>query len=153
MKGNWTQFLRQLINEELDEMAKSGRVSKNIIVVDKDKVNRLKKLHAGTWIEEMFDALEEAGENGLSRLEIASTVDKNDMLIRPKIKSLIQIGALSDGEYSKPIKSTSKPKPTEEPSSEKASSEEPSQEDIDALGADFFDWLNTLPKVRKQNRG
>ena len=38
MKGNWTQFLKQLINEELDEMAKSGRVSKNIIIVDKDKI-------------------------------------------------------------------------------------------------------------------
>ena len=151
MKGNWTQFLKQLINEELDEMAKSGRVSKNIIIVDKDKVNRLKKLHAGTWIEEMFDALEEAGENGLSRLEIASIVDKNDMLIRPKIKSLIQIEALSDGEYNRPIKTKSKP--TEEPSQKQPNSEKPSQEDIDIFGADFFDWLDTLPKVRKQNRG
>jgi hypothetical protein len=151
MKGNWTQFLRNLINEELSEMAKSGRVSKNIIIVDQDKVSRLKKLHTNTWIEEMFDALEEAGEKGLSRLEIASIVDKNDMLIKPKIKSLIQIGALSDGEYSKPIKTVSKS--TEEPSQEEPSSNKPSQEDIDALGADFFDWLDTLPKVRKQNRG
>jgi hypothetical protein len=151
MKGNWTQFLKQLINEELDEMAKSGRVSKNIIIIDKDKANRLKILHAGTWIEEMFDALEEAGEKGLSRLEIASTVDKNDMLIRPKIKSLIQIGALSDGEYNRPIKT--KLKPTDEPSQKQPNSEKPSQEDIDALGADFFDWLDSLPKVRKQNRG
>lgn len=143
MKGNWTQFLKQLINEELDEMAKSGRVSKNIIIIDKDKVNRLKILHAGTWIEEMFDALEEAGEKGLSRLEIASIVDKNDMLVKPKIKSLIQIGALSDGGYSKPIKQKTTSQ-TQQPTTS-----EPSQEDIDFFGADFFEKLAQLTTPKR----
>jgi len=144
MKNNWTQYLRKLINEELDEMAdKQGRVSKNVVIADEDKVTRLKKLHAGTWIEEMLDALEEAGENGLSRLEIADIVDKNDMLVKPKIKSLIQIGALSDGGYSKPIKQKTTSQ-TQQPTTS-----EPSQEDIDLFGADFFEKLAQISSPKR----
>ena len=125
MKDKLVHIIRKLVNEELGE-AKQGRIGKTVKIVDKAKADRLKKFHNNTkWIVEMIDAIEKAGDKGISRLDIADELiekissfnnqrtDKIATFIRPKITSLIQLGVFSEGDYSTPL--VSRPKPSEEP--------------------------------------
>jgi len=131
MRDKLINIIRKLVTKELGE-AKQGRVGKTIKIVDKTKADRLKKFHSNTeWIVEMIKAIEEAGDKGISRLDIASELiekissfnnqreDKIATFIRPKITSLIQMGVFSEGDYSTPLvsrpKSSEEPKPSEEP--------------------------------------
>lgn len=92
MANRLIQTLRNIIKEELDEMA---RPSFSLKILDKNKAERIKKLHSGHWVSEMIDLIINAGENGTSRGEIADALDKNPRMLQNELKALQDNGIIS----------------------------------------------------------
>ena len=101
--------------------AKQGRSSDNIVIADKEKAKRLKVLHSNTpEIVEMITALEKAGDEGLSSIQIADALIKNISklqnkraenyvtILRPKINSLVKSGIITKGGSNPDVSSNEK---------------------------------------------
>lgn len=112
MKDKLYNIIREMI---LDEMPKNaqGNISKNIIIVNIDKANRLKELFANSdshkWISEMIDMLIEAGETGVDRNTIIKNLARINSSYKlsgvpEEIRSLEASGVLAKGGLSRPKK-------------------------------------------------
>ena len=79
--------------QKLKEMA---RTANNIKIGDPAKVTLLRKLYGGTWKGNMLDAVEKAGEAGISQLELALAVGKKSQPeINPAVNEFLKVGAFA----------------------------------------------------------
>jgi len=92
MANKLVNIIRNLVKEELSEMA---RPSFSLKVLDKDKAERLKKLHAGHWVGKMIDLVLKAGEEGTSRGKLADELGKNPRMLQNELKALQDNGIFS----------------------------------------------------------
>jgi len=77
----------------IGEMA---RTANNIKIGDPAKVTLLRKLYGGTWKGNMLDAVEKAGEAGISQLELALAVGKKSQPeINPAVNEFLKVGAFA----------------------------------------------------------
>jgi len=82
-----------LAEAELEEMA---RKANNLKVGDQDKFTAAKNLYANSWIGELLNAVEEAGEEGISIKSLTEKVGKKASAnINPLIQELKSIGAIA----------------------------------------------------------
>lgn len=92
-KTNAVNDLKAGGDVELEEMA---RTANNIKIGDPAKVTLLKKLYGGTWKGNMLDAVEKAGEAGISQLELALAVGKKSQPeINPAVNEFLKVGAFA----------------------------------------------------------
>jgi len=92
MANKLVNIIRNLVKEELSEMA---RPSFSLKVLDKDKAERLSKLHAGHWVGDMIDLVLKAGEEGTSRGKLADELGKNPRMFQNELKALQDNGIFS----------------------------------------------------------
>lgn len=92
MANKLVNIIRNLVQEELSEMA---RPSFSLKVLDKDKAERLRKLHAGHWVGDMIDLVLKAGEEGTSRAKLADELNKNPRMLQNELKALQDNGIFS----------------------------------------------------------
>jgi len=92
MANKLVNIIRNLVKEELSEMA---RPSFSLKVLDKDKAERLSKLHAGHWVGDMIDLVLKAGEEGTSRGKLADELGKNPRMLQNELKALQDNGIFS----------------------------------------------------------
>lgn len=92
--GKLVNYLRNIIKEELNEMAAPAFSLK---IIDKNKAERIKNLHSGHWVSEMIDLIIDSGENGITRNEIANALDVNPMKLNDEIRALQDNGIISRG--------------------------------------------------------
>lgn len=92
--GKLTQLIRGMVQEELSEMAAPAF---SIKVLDKDKAERLKKLHSGHWVGKFIDLIITSGEKGITRNEAADALDINPMKLNDEIKALQDSSIISRG--------------------------------------------------------
>lgn len=92
MANKLVNIIRNLVQEELSEMA---RPSFSLKVLDKDKAERLSKLHAGHWVGDMIDLVLKAGEEGTSRGKLADELGKNPRMLQNELKALQDNGIFS----------------------------------------------------------
>jgi len=104
MANKLVNIIRNLVKEELSEMA---RPSFSLKVLDKDKAERLKKLHAGHWVGDMIDLVLKAGEEGTSRGKLADELGKNPRMLQNELKAL-----QDNGIFSKDTPTVEKPEKT-----------------------------------------
>jgi len=110
-----------LAEAELEEMA---RKANNLKVDNQEKFTAAKNLYANSWIGELLNAVEEAGEEGISIKSLTEKVGKKASAnINPLIQELKSIGAIS------------LTRTTEEPEMEEPEAEEP---ETTTPGSDFF---------------
>jgi len=106
---------------ELEEMARKANTLK---VGDQEKFTAAKNLYANSWIGELLNAVEEAGEEGISIKLLTEKVGKKASAnINPLIQELKSIGAID------------LTRTTEEPEVEEPEAEEP---ETTTPGSDFF---------------
>jgi hypothetical protein len=84
MANKLVNIIRNLVKEELSE----SRPHFSLKVLDKDKAERLKKLHAGHWVGKMIDLVLKAGEEGTSRGKLANELGKNPKMLQNELKAL-----------------------------------------------------------------
>ncbi len=92
--GNLVNLIRGMVQEELSEMAAPSFSMK---ILDKDKAERLKKLHSGHWVGELIDLIIKSGENGVTRGEAADALSINPMKLNDEIKALQDNNIISRG--------------------------------------------------------
>jgi hypothetical protein len=92
--GKLINALRQLVKEELNELAAPAFSLK---VIDMDKAERVKDLHSGHWVSKLINLIIDAGENGITRGEAADILDMNPMKLNDEIKALQDSGIISRG--------------------------------------------------------
>jgi len=92
--GNLVNLIRGMVQEELSEMAAPSFSMK---ILDKDKAERLKKLHSGHWVGELIDLIIKSGENGVTRGEAADVLNINPMKLNDEIKALQDNNIISRG--------------------------------------------------------
>ena len=118
MENKLRHIISTIITEELNEMA---RIPTMLIIGDTTKLEHAKRLYDDEtfWVRKMIDAVEAAGETGISRMGyeieggeyidgLTDIADKSQLLVNPKIKDLINIGlfAESGSIIPKKVKST-----------------------------------------------
>ena len=118
MENKLRHIISTIITEELNEMA---RIPTMLIIGDATKLEYAKRLYDDEtfWVRKMIDAVEAAGETGISRMGyeieggeyidgLTDIADKSQLLVNPKIKDLINIGlfAESGSIIPKKVKST-----------------------------------------------
>jgi hypothetical protein len=118
MENKLRHIISTIITEELNEMA---RIPTMLIIGDATKLEHAKRLYDDEtfWVRKMIDAVEAAGETGISRMGyeieggeyidgLTDIADKSQLLVNPKIKDLINIGlfAESGSIIPKKVKST-----------------------------------------------
>lgn len=160
------KYIREMVESELAEMA---RISTNIKLGDAKKVAAAKKLHAGTWIEDLITAVEETGETGIPQPALAKALGKSGMqAINPIVRKFVDAGVLTKGELSqakkeKPESTGVKGRPTSEKTLmakavnsklEADSNYEPTEDELAMLGSEFIEKLRmrvmgTLRRGRK----
>jgi len=87
-------LIRELVAKEMAE-AKQGRIAKSITIVNPEKANKVKQLYSGYWIEELIDALQGAGEAGMSLNNLVDALNQPREKVRVEIVSLKNLGVLS----------------------------------------------------------
>lgn len=95
MANKLVNIIRHLVKEEINEMAGPAFLLK---IVDKDKAERLKRLHAGTWVADMIDILIKVGDTGITRKRDKKTGKEglSDLLNKIPESLNLQIKALQD---------------------------------------------------------
>jgi len=102
MKNKLRQVISTLITEELNEMA---RIATTLIIGDAAKLAKAKSLFGSeSWIGKMVNAVEEAGESGITRNELIDITNKNQLALNPKIKDFLEIGLFREAGLSVPKK-------------------------------------------------
>ena len=93
------QHIREIIEQELNELARISTLHK---IGDAKKAAALKKLHAGTWIEDMINAVEKGGETGITRNDIVVATGKgHTAAVSPMIRKLLDAGVFVLGSLAK----------------------------------------------------
>jgi hypothetical protein len=156
--GNLRNIIREMVNQELDELA---RISTNIKIGNPEKFTAAQELYAGTWIGDMLDFVEEAGETGIPQPDLARKLGKSgQQAINPKVRAFLEDEILSKGELSvakkeKAPSSGIKGRPTSEKTliakavNQKLEADaeyQPSEEELEALGPEFIEKLRMRVK-------
>lgn len=151
-------IIREIVEQELDEMA---RISTNIKIGDAEKLAAAKELYSGTWLGDMIDFVEAAGETGIPQPELAKKLGKSGMQsINPKIRDFVEANIFSKGELSvpkkeKPESSGIKGRPTSEKTLmaktvnsklEADANYEPTEAELAMLGDEFIEKLRMRVK-------
>jgi hypothetical protein len=151
-------IIREMVEAELSEMA---RISTNIKIGDTEKLAAAKELYAGTWLGDMINFVEEAGEKGIPQPELAKKLGKSGMQsINPKIRDFVEANIFAKGELSvpkkeKPESSGAKGRPTSEKTliakdvNSKLEADinyEPTEDELAALGPEFIEKLKMRVK-------
>ena len=159
MENKLRHIISTIITEELNEMA---RIPTMLIIGDATKLEYAKRLYDDEtfWVRKMIDAVEAAGETGISRMGyeieggeyidgLTDIADKSQLLVNPKIKDLINIGlfAESGSIIPKKVKSTEVEADNEYQANEA---------ELETLGVEFIEKLRmrvkgTLKRGRKAN--
>jgi len=149
-----------LEEDNLDELA---RIATTIKIGDKEKANSAKELYAGKWKSALIDAVEKAGDAGISQPDLATALGKgSQQAINPTVREFITAGVLTQGEAKiaksneepksekkqKTVKPAKASKPKSEPKVEKDEEDAPEVEDT-YYKADEEDNVDTEkePKV------
>ena len=180
MENKLRHIISTIITEELNEMA---RIPTMLIIGDATKLEHAKRLYDDEtfWVRKMIDAVEAAGETGISRMGyeieggeyidgLTDIADKSQLLVNPKIKDLINIGlfAESGSIIPKKVKSTevgqrgrkvgNKTLVAKEVNSKLEADNEyqANEAELETLGAEFIEKLRmrvkgTLKRGRKAN--
>ena len=151
-------LIREMVNQELDELA---RISTNIKIGNPEKFAAAQDLYAGTWIGDMLDFVEEAGEAGIPQPDLARKLGKSgQQAINPKVRAFLEDEILSKGELSVPKKEKApstgiKGRPTSEKTlvakavnqkMEADAEYQPSEDELAALGPEFIEKLRMRVK-------
>lgn len=106
--------LAQLVREVVDfylyeenEKKYTGAPSYGYKIVDKAKAEKVKTLYAGHYIADLINAVEEAGEEGITRGGLSKLLDIKDMKLNDDLKALSDNGVISRGRPEKPEKAPS----------------------------------------------
>jgi hypothetical protein len=122
------------------EVNKSGAVSETELeelasykffrVADRAKFDALKDIYAGTLDARVLDAIEEAGEQGITQANLASALGIASALINPILKKFGSVNAITLPVSEKPGKAAAEEPEMEEPETEEptTSTEEPGSE-------------------------
>ena len=152
------QYIHEMVENELAEMA---RISTNIKIGNSDKLAAAKELYSGTWIADMIDYVEQAGETGIPQPDLARKLGKSGMQsINPKIRDFVEAEIFTKGDLSVPKKEKPesggiKGRPTSEKTliaktlNSKLEADInyiPSEEEVEALGNEFIDKLRMRVK-------
>jgi len=99
-------------------------------VADRAKFDALKDIYAGTLEARVLDAVEEAGEQGITQANLASALGLASALINPILKKFGSVNAITLPVSEKPGKAAAEEPEMEEPETEEptASTEEPGSE-------------------------
>lgn len=150
MENKLRQVISTLITEELNEMA---RIATTLAIGDTTKLAKAKSLFGSdNWIGKMIDAVEAAGEAGITRDVLIDATGKNYTILQPKIKDFIEIGLFTEAGLSAPNKTLVA---TEVNSKIEADNEyQPNESELETLGAEFIERLRmrvkgTLKRGRK----
>jgi len=153
-----SQIIREMVNQELDELA---RISTNIKVGDAEKAEAAKELYAGTWIADMIDYVLKADSGGIPQPELARMLGKSgQQAINPKVRDFLEANIFSKGELSVPKKekeetSGVKGRPTSEKTIlaktvnsklEADANYEPTEDELAMLGPEFIEKLRLRVK-------
>jgi hypothetical protein len=85
---------KRYINIEDNNISEMARTPNNVKVGDLAKMAVAKKLYSGTWKGDMLDAVEKAGEAGISQMGLAKAVGKTSQpAINPSVNEFLKIGA------------------------------------------------------------
>jgi hypothetical protein len=91
--GKPVTVVTKVAESELEEMA---RKANNLKVDNQEKFTAAKNLYANSWIGELLNAVEEAGEEGISIKSLTEKVGKKASAnINPLIQELKSIGAIA----------------------------------------------------------
>ena len=152
------QYIHEMVENELAEMA---RISTNIKIGNSDKLAAAKELYSGTWIADMIDYVEQAGETGIPQPDLARKLGKSGMQsINPKIRDFVEAEIFTKGDLSVPKKEKPesggiKGRPTSEKTlmakdvnskMEADGNYEPTEDELAMLGAEFVEKLRARVK-------
>jgi hypothetical protein len=98
--------IRLILKEEYSEMNELARIAKTLKIGDKDKaqavIEKFKLLGKKTWIATMIEKVMEAGETGITQVDLAKALGKIDefgdgrqQAINPEVRSLLDGGVFS----------------------------------------------------------
>ncbi len=147
-----------MVETELDEMA---RIPIMITIGDKEAAEAAKEFHAGTWVEGLIQAVQNAGEAGIDRPTLAKKLGMQQQGIQKKMVDFIASGlfkqtGLKVPKKEKPESSGVKGRPTSEKTLmakavnsklEADANYEPTEDELEMLGAEFIE------KLRKRVKG
>ena len=96
-KGTNPSDIKKVTSQGIDvELKEMARTANKIKLGDPAKVALLRKLYGGTWKGNMLDAVEKAGEEGISQLELALAVGKKSQpAINPAVSEFLKVGAFA----------------------------------------------------------
>lgn len=112
--NKFAQIVREIVDAYLDEDKKyTGAPSFGYTIADKSKADKVKSMFSGHYIADLIDAVEAAGESGIARKELATTLsEKTGKKISPELlnvdlNSLSVNGVISKGRPEKAEKAPS----------------------------------------------
>ena len=146
-----------MVETELDEMA---RIATMLTIADEEAAEAAKELHAGTWVEDLIQAVQDAGEAGIDRPVLAKMMGKDKAGIRNKVVGFIEDGIFKETglkvpKKEKPESSGVKGRPTSEKTLmakavnsklEADTNYEPTEDELEMLGAEFIEKLRMRVK-------
>jgi hypothetical protein len=101
-------------------------------VADRAKFDALKDIYAGTVEERILNAIEAAGEQGITQANLAAEIGMASALINPILKKFGSVNAIT-------LPVSEKPGKAEEPEVEEPEVEEPESEESDFFASDKED--------------
>lgn len=119
--GTTVKYIKkgQIKEDDLEELASY----KFFRVADRAKFDALKDIYAGTLDARVLDAIEEAGEQGITQANLSTVLNIKASLINPILKKFGSVNAITLPVSEKPGKTTAAP--AEEPEVEEPETEEP----------------------------
>jgi len=129
-KGTNPSDIKKVTSQGIDVELKELASYKFFRVSDRAKFDALKDIYAGTLDARVLDAVEEAGEQGITQANLASALGIASALINPILKKFGSVNAITLPVSEKPGKAATEEPEIEEPETEEptASTEEPGSE-------------------------
>jgi hypothetical protein len=144
--GTTVKYIKkgQIKEDDLEELAsyKFFRVS------DRAKFDALKDIYVGTVEARILDAIEAAGEQGITQANLASTLGIVSAVINPILKKFGSVNAITLPVSEKPGKATTAP--AEEPEVEEPETEEPTS--TEKPESEFFMGDDTENKEDEEDK-
>ena len=85
------QYIREMVEVELDEMA---NIATMLAIGDAEAAEAAKELHVGTWVEDLIQVVQDAGE--IDRPTLAKMMGKDTAGIRGKLISFLESGVFKE---------------------------------------------------------
>jgi len=135
-KGTSPSDIKKVTSQGIDVELKEMASYKFFRVADRAKFDSLKDIYAGTVEAKILDAIEAAGEQGITQANLATELGMASALINPILKKFGSVNAITLPASEKPGKETAEEPEVEEPETEEPEtditmSDEESEEDKD----------------------